>query len=269
MNHPSVIPGQPNASTAATRSSPTLLDNRAGNYRVLPSGPAYCAAVVPDEGFEVVRVLLRPWLPLEQAYGFIEAHLNRVGRPIQAFCGIEMRVPAPLTFADWSTFNVPYLEQLRKWGLMQGDYSGVCRSNIALALHPPEVTSVCAFSYTAPASASRVSFLLSGQADIDAKGKVIAEGDTGPAAMQRRARFTIDSVGARLSELGFRWQDTTRIALFHVAEIPDVWGPALLGAMGDAVGNGVLVYRARPPIAGAEVELEARAVPQELVVATS
>jgi hypothetical protein len=180
-----------------------------------------------------------------------------------------MRVPAPLTFADWSTFNVPYLAQLRQWGLMHGDYSGVCRSNIALALHPPKGTSVCAFSYTAPASSSGISFLLSGQADIDAKGKIIAQGDTSPAAMQQRARFTIDSVGACLSALGLRWRDTTQIALFHVAEIPDLWGSTLLGAMGDAVRNGVLVYRARPPIAGAEVELEARAVPRELVIATS
>lgn len=258
MTRPSVISG-----------TPVLLDNRAGNYRILPSGAAYCLAVVPDEGFEVVRLLLRPWLPLEQAYGFIEGHLKRIGRPIQAFCGIEMRVPAPLTFADWSTFNGPYLEQLHKWRLMYGDYSGICRSNIALALHPPKTTSVCAFSFIAPASASGVSFLLSGTADIDSKGKIIAEGDTSHAAMQQRARFTIDSVGACLTELGFSWQDTTQIALFHVAEIPDVWGPTMLGAMGDAVRHGVLVYRARPPIAGAEVELEARAVRQERVVATS
>jgi len=215
-----------------------------------------------------MRVQLRPWLPLELAYAFIEEYLKNVGRPVQAFCGIEMRVPAPLTFDQWSTFNVPYLEQLRKWGLMHGALSGVCRSNIALALHPPATTSVCAFSYTAPSSAPGATFCLSGTADIGPDG-IIAEGDTSPPAMQKRARYTIDVIGSSLEKLGFSWQDTTQIAIFHVHDIPNLWGPSLLGVAGETLRRGVLVHRARPPIAGGEVELEARGLRQELVVATS
>ncbi len=253
----------------ATQSLSNLIDNKAGAYRILPGGSVYCSGVVPYEGFEVVRVLLQPWIPLEKAYAFIEKHLKRVERPVQAFCGIELRVPAPLTFSQWSSFNVPYLKQLREWGLIFGDQSGVCRSNIALALKAPDVTSVCAFSYTVPTSEKVKTFFLSGTADIDSSGKIIAEGDTGAAAMQKRARFTIDTVGATLRKLNVSWEDTTQIALFHVADIPDLWGPALLGTFGDAVRRGVLVYHARPPLVGAEVELEARAVRQELIVAAS
>lgn len=256
-------------SNDASLGRPSLIDNEAGGYRILPGGTVYCAGIVPHEGYEVVRVLLRPWVPLERAYAFIAEHLKGVARPIQAFCGIELRVPAPLTFSDWSAFNVPYLKQLREWGLIFGDQSGVCRSNIALALKAPAVTSVCAFSYTVPTSEKIKTFFLSGQADIDSSGKIIAEGDTGAAAMRKRARFTIDTVGATLEKLGVGWKDTTQIALFHVAEIPDLWGSALLGSFGDAAPRGVLVYYARPPLVGAEVELEARAVRQELTVATS
>lgn len=245
-----------------------LHENMAGNYRVLPSGAAYCAGIVPDPGFEVVRAELQTWLPLDQAYAFVGAHLKSIGRPVQAFCGVELRVPAPLTFDKWSSFNVPYFEQLRKWGLMFGDYSCVCRSNIALDVHPPATTSMCAFSYTVPATTKVRTFLLSGQADIGADGKIIAAGDTSAAAMQKRARFTIDTVSASLRKLGVSWKDTTRIALFHVHDIPDLWGATLLGGLGEAMRRGVLVYRARPPIAGGEVELEARAVRQELVVST-
>jgi hypothetical protein len=252
-----------------TTRSDGLLENRAGNYRILPSGVAYCSGIVPDEGFEVVRAELQSWVPLEQAYDFIESHLKSIGRPVQAFCGIELRVPAPLSFDKWSSFNVPYLEQLRKWGLTFGDYSCVCRSNIALDLHAPTTTSMCAFSYTVPAAAKGTTFLLSGQADIGSDGKIIAEGDTSPAAMQKRTRFTIDTVGDTLKKLGRSWAETTRIALFHVHDIPDLWGRALLGSLGEPIGRGVLVYRARPPIAGGEVELEARAIRQELNVATS
>lgn len=246
-----------------------MIDNKTGGYRFVPGGAVFCGGVVPYEGYEVVRVLLRPWIPLERAYSFIENHLKVLGRPMQAFCGIELRVPAPLTFADWSTFNVPYLKKLREWGLIFGDQSGVCRSNIALALKAPAVTSVCAFSYAVPTSERVRTFFLSGQADIDSAGKIIADGDTGASAMQARARFTMDTVGATLGKLGVGWGDTTQIALFHVADIPNLWGPTLLGTLGEAVRSGVLVYHARPPLVGAEVELEARAVRQELVVATA
>ena len=128
---------------------------------------------------------------------------------------------------------------------------------------------MCAFSYTVPTSAKVKTFFLSGQADIDSSGKIIAEGDTGAAAMQKRARFTIDTVGATLAKLGASWDDTTQIALFHVHDIPTLWGSSLLGTFGEAVRRGVLTYHARPPLTGAEVELEARAIRQELVVSTS
>jgi hypothetical protein len=249
----------------------SFIQHAAGHYRVLPSGAAYCAAVVPDEGYEVVRVQLQPWLPLERAWAFFEAHLKREQLPVQAFCGIELRVPEPLTFDRWSAFNVPYLEQIGRWGLRHGELSGVCRSNIALALHPPKVTSASAFSYVAPADgangANGRSFLLSGQADID-RGKIIAAGDTGPAAMRQRTRFTLDTVAATLGQIGASWRDTTQLALFHAHDIPELWDAELLGRVGEAVARGVLVYRARPPIAGGEVELEARAVRREVVLAT-
>jgi hypothetical protein len=248
--------------------STELIDHRMGNYKVLPSGAAYCAGVVPDPGHQVVRVELNPWVPLDQAFAFIESHLKGAGRPVQAFCGIELRVPAPLTIDNWSSFNVPYLAQLREWNLMHGDFSGVCRSNIALGLHAPSVTSMCAFSYTAPSSSKALTFLLSGQADIGPGNKMIAEGKVEPQAMQTRTRFTIDTVSGTLRKLGLSWEDTTRIALFHVHDIPDLWGPALLGAIGEPIRRGVLTYRARPPIAGGEVELEARAIGQEWIVAT-
>ncbi|GAB7544690.1 hypothetical protein CS8_043650 [Cupriavidus sp. 8B] len=243
-----------------------LWHNSAGNYKILPGGPAYCTGVIPDEGFEVVRAQLKPWLPLTEAYAFIEQHLKSVGRPVQAFCGIEMRVPAPLTFDDWSSFNGPYLEQLHKWDLMYGNLSGVCRSNIALAVNPPKIASMCAFSYTVPASSKRTSFCLSGTADIDSDGKIIAEGDTSAAAMQRRARFTIDVIADSLARLGLSWADANQLAIFHVHDIPDLWGPELLGSVGETLRQGVVVYRARPPIAGGEVELEARGAAQDVIV---
>jgi len=246
-----------------------LLDNPKGGYRILPGGVAYCTGIVPHAGYEVVRVQLRTWLPLDRAYPFIEAYLAREGRPVQAFCGIEMRVPSPLTFDDWARFNGPYLAQLRQWGLLHGDLSGVCRSNIALAVHAPQTASMCAFSYVAPATSGMGGFCLSGTADITPDGRIIAVGDTSPSAMQARTRYTIDTIGRSLVGLGLSWNHVAQLAIFHVADIPDLWGPELLGGLGETLRSGVVVYRARPPIAGGEVELEARGAQRECMVDVS
>ena len=109
---------------------------------LLPAGKMYgleAGASGNDRVWEIVRkypgkyICFANEVPSEpDARPVIEKYLKSVGRPVQVFCGIELRVPAALTFGQWSSFNVPYLKQLREWGLIFGDQSGVCRSNIEL-----------------------------------------------------------------------------------------------------------------------------------------
>ena len=61
---------------------------------------------------------------------------------------------------------------------------------------------------------------------------------------------------------------TTRIAQLQVHDVPDLWGATLLGALGEPIRRSVLAYRPRPPIVGGEVELEARAIRQDIILAT-
>ena len=107
-----------------------------------------------------------------------------------------------------------------------------------------------------------------GRAAIGPNDQIIAEGEVCPEAMDKRTRFTIDTIAETLQKLGFAWEDTTRVALFRAHDTPNLRGPALLGKVGEPIRPGVLTYRGRPPIAGGEVELQARAIPQELVAAT-
>ena len=69
---------------AQSAESSAFLDNKPGNCRILPGGGAYCTGIIPNEGFEIVRVLLRPWLTLDRGFEFIERYLESVGRPVQA-----------------------------------------------------------------------------------------------------------------------------------------------------------------------------------------
>jgi hypothetical protein len=110
---------------------PALLAVEAGHYRFLPAGQVFCAGVLPDEGHEVVHALLNPWPPLAAGYAFIENYLRTLGLPVQALCGMELRVPQQMTFDAFRVFNAPYIEQLRKWDLVRGNYSAVCRTNVA------------------------------------------------------------------------------------------------------------------------------------------
>ncbi|PWT74790.1 MAG: hypothetical protein C5B46_03500 [Proteobacteria bacterium] len=253
---------------AARVNPPAMLDVEAGHYQVVPAGQVFCAGIVPLEGFEVVHALLRPWLPLAQGYRYIENYLQTLGLPIQALCGMELRVPAQMTFDAFRTFNGPYVEQLRKWDLVLGNYSAVCRTNVVPAFSPPGEPAVHAFSFVAAASGKATTFCVSGTADINPQGKVVAGGSTSPAAMKEKLQFVLQVIGDRLSEMGFEWNDVTHADLHFVADAPEAWASILLPVIGNGALSGVRVHYARPPIVGSEVELEVRAIARELVLHT-
>ena len=246
---------------------PALLAVEAGRYRFLPAGQVFCGGVLPDEGHEVVHVLLNPWLPLAPGYAFIENYLRTLGLPVQALCGMELRVPQQMTFDAFRVFNAPYIEQLRKWDLVSGNYSAVCRTNVAPGANPPREPSIHAFSYVAPATGSSRTFCISGTADIDPRGKIVAAGDVSPAGMKTKLEFVIGIIGGRLAEMELNWNDATYVDLYLVADAPQMWA-TVLPALGSATSRGVRLHYARPPIVEAEVELEARGVAAELTLRT-
>jgi len=245
---------------------PALLDNAAGGYKVLPAGGVFCGGVIPADGLEIVHVLLRPWVPLKDAWSFIEAYLKAVGRPVQALCGMELRSPAQLSVEAFRAFNRPYVEQLTKWNLVLGPYSAVCRTNVVPAQDPCAEPSVHAFSYSTPADYTGVSFCVSGTADIDAHGQIIAEGDVSPAGMQLRLQQCVDVITERLSMLELGWNDATHIDLCVAQDIPGLMATVVVPGLRGAAARGIRVHFARPPIVGSEVELECRGCRRELVV---
>src|SRR4249920_3257238 len=90
---------------AARVNPPAMFAVEPGHYRFVPAGQVFCSGVRPDEGFEVVHAILRTRLPLADGYAFIESHLRKLGLPIQGLCGMELRVPAAMTFEAFREFN--------------------------------------------------------------------------------------------------------------------------------------------------------------------
>lgn len=245
---------------------PALFENIPGGYHVLPSGGVFSGAAIAMAGYEIVHALMRPWMPLKESWGFIEAYLKGLGRPVQALCGMELRIPQQLSADAFRTFNGPYVEQLQKWDLLLGRYSAVCRTNVAPARDIPKEPSVHAFSYCVPSSHNATTFCVSGAADIDARGRPVAEGDTSPAGMKKRLTHCVEVITGRLEEIELDWSAVTHTDLCVVQDIPGLWDSVIAPGLQPATRHGVRVHLARPPIVGSEVELECRGVRQEITL---
>jgi hypothetical protein len=245
---------------------PALLENREGGYQILPAGGVFSGGVTPLPGHEVVHVLLHPWTPLKEAWGFIEAYLKGLGRPVQALCGMELRIPEQLTFDDFRAFNRPYVEQLTKWSLVLGPYSAVCRTNVVPAADAPTQAVVHAFSYCVPSEYTGTTFCISGTADIDARGQIVAAGDVSPAGMKLRLQHCVDVLTERLAMLELAWSQATHIDLCVVQDTPGLMAAVVIPGLQGAASRGIRVHFARPPIIGSEVELECRSCRRELTL---
>lgn len=254
------------ASTGHPADQSGFMDNTAGNYRFLPAGEVFNTGAVPLEGYEIVHAIFNPWVPLRSGYEYIESYLSSVSRPIQALCGMELRIPEQLTPQDFRSFNTPYVEQLREWGLVFGAFSAVSRTNVVPALEPPREPSIHAFSFTAPAAKVSKTFVVSGTADIGPDGSVIAAGRVTVLAMRQKLKYVVGVIGERIGRLGLIWGDATHIDLCHVEDMPGLFGEIVVPDLFGASARGVRVHYARPPIVGSEMELEARGVRREIVI---
>jgi hypothetical protein len=243
-----------------------FISNTAGGYRFLPAGAVFNSGAIPFPGHEIVHVLFNPWVPLDRAWNAIEAALKNAGRPREALCGMELRIPKQLTFDGFRGFNAPYIEQLRQWKLVFGEYSAVSRTNVA-PLAPPSVPSVHAFSYAARSDERATTFCVSGTADIDPNGKIIAQGDLSADGMRKKLQYVTDVITDRLGKLGLSWKEATHTDLCVARDIGDLLETLVMPGLQGAGSRGLRVHLARPPIVDAEVELETRGVRRELVLA--
>lgn len=251
---------------AGTINPPALLENIAGSVRVLPAGGAFCGGVIPTEGHEIVHALLAEWIPLADAWSAIERYLQGIGRPVQALCGMELRSPEQLTLDGFRAFNAPYIAELRKRELVLGNYSAVCRTNVVPAANPPKTPMVHAFSYSQPTKSAMKTFCISGAADLDSRGDVVAPGDTSPAGMRQRLSHCVEAIGERLAQLELEWKEVTHIDVCLAHDAGPALDEMLRHAPPGALPREVRVHAARPPIIGTEVELECRAAAKELTV---
>lgn len=241
-----------------------------GGYGFIKGGFPYCQGVHAQEGFAIERVRFARPLPVEKGFAEIEMHLKSIGRPRTALCAAELRSPKPFSMSGFAGFNEGYVAVLTQWGLFRDGLNPVARSNVAPEIAPPFEPSFYAFCYTVPAPEALHTFVVAGSGEWPSGGKfpddIVAQGDVSLAGMQAKARWVLDAMQNRLTELGVSWQDVTASQVYTVHDLYPILRDQIVPRAGN--GAGLTWHYCRPPIEELEFEMDVRGVRIERVLTT-
>jgi len=250
-----------------------LIEHVKGNYTFIRGGGPFSSGCIVQPGFEIVHAAILPFVPLARGFELIERHLKQIRRPIDALCGMHLRIPQALTPKGFEEFNRPYIERLQSWGLETDGANPVARTNVALEVDPVPEAMLAGFYYTESADGAGLgpaTFVLSGAAEMrqsaDGKRELVASGDTSAEGIRRKLECVIDLLTGHLRELRLGWDLATAVNLYTVHEVHHTLASTLLRALGAAARLGVNWHFARPPVIGLEVEIDAHAVRREVIL---
>lgn len=249
-----------------------LIDNSKGNFKFIKGRNPFSSGAVADAGYEVVRAVFNPILPLDAGFARIEAHLRGIGRPLNALSGMELRIPQALSLEGFRQFNQSYLQRLAAWGIYVGELNPVARTNVAVEMNPVPVASVFGFSYTVTSIQTRSTFVISGAPEVSVSGAnqrvVVAAGDVSLEGMRQKIAQVLSSLHGLLQEIGASWSDATAVGVYTVQDIHPYLEDMVLREVSSANVHGITWHYARPPVADADFEMDVRRVFQELVLPT-
>jgi hypothetical protein len=236
-----------------------LIENDRGNFTFIRGIGPFSAGVRARPGFAIVHAAFRPFVPLARGYELAARHLRGLSRPIDALCGMQLRIPRPLSREGFEEFNRPYIAQLRGWGLEVDGANPVTRTNVALEAAAVAEPSLAGFFYTAPAPHDVPGWVLSGVPEIasrDGAVKVVAPGDISLEGLRQKTECILDILARHLAELQLSWDQATAINLYGVHDLHPLMASTILPAVGTGARSGITWHYSRPPIAGLELEID-------------
>jgi len=213
-------------------------------------------------GFEIEHVRLHAAVSVELGFAAIERYLRDRHRPLSALCAVELRSPKPVSIDGFAEFNRHYAERLRGWGLVQGDFNAVARSNVAPVVHAPQETKVYGFSVAVPSSSAASTFVVAGSSEWPEGGRfpeeVVRFGDTSPGAIREKARYVLGAMERRMHSLGVTWSQATLIQSYSAYNVFGFLAEDVIPLAG--ADAGVLVQYCRPPVVGWDYEMDIKGV---------
>ena len=247
-----------------------LIENLKGNFKFIQGRVPFSLGAVADAGYEVVHVTFSPLPALAAGFDRVENHLRSLGRPLNALCGMELRIPKPLSYQGFVEFNQGYIEKLISWKVHVGDLNPIARTNVAIEVEPVPWPSVYGFSYTVPSRHQQATFVLSGVPELKPGGggerEVVAPGDITLTGMHQKVDRVLASVTALLQQIQATWADPTTIEIYTVHDFHPLLETAVLRKITSANRHGIRWHYARPPVMDSEFEMDVRRVFQELIL---
>jgi hypothetical protein len=232
-----------------------LRHNRSGNYRFIGlAGRPFSAGAVADEGYDFAHARFERPLPLQRGLAAAAGHVSTAGRPIQSIGGFELRIPKPLSRADFDSFNQRYVESLKSLGLEVDGLLPAGRTNVAATVGAVSEPCLYAMSYTIPGRRTRRAFVASGAPEEEGV-------DTAT-----RLDSIMRVLSVRLGELGVSWDDATALQLYGVDDIQARVVDRLLRQAGGSAVHGIQWFPSLPPIEGLKLEIDVRSAGTELVL---
>ena len=221
-------------------------------------------------GYEVAHATFHPLPTLEKGYELIAHHLQQIGRPIQALCGMELRIPQPLSPQGFAEFNAPYVQRLADWEYTrrqpQPDRADPTWHWLCTRLLSPHST-----GFPTPCPRTIIVRRLSCPGRLksarSAKGsEIVSQGDVSPQGVSQKAQAVLAILEERLQEFSVVWTDVTAVELYTVHNVYPLLEAEILPRLASGGHHGLRWHYARPPVTEIEYEMDARAVYQECVL---
>jgi len=262
-----------------------IMDNKAGGYSFLPGIIAFSEGAVALPGFAVVHARFNRLVPLDAAYALVERELKTANRPINALCGMELRIARQYTVDEFRALNRGYVGTLRdKWQLFVDGVNPVPRCNLALTIDHIAEPNLYGFSYTVVSDAAFKTFVTAGMNDgvlvygpntfkQIAAGETLtrapdapADNDLSEANTTRRLEFMLGNADKRLQELGVTWADAMQVELYAARPLGETWEKVVLPRLGGSGQKGVRWHYGLPPFQGPQVEMDVRGFINEKIL---
>ncbi len=248
-----------------------LTESRKGGFQFIKGSGPYSSGAVAAAGYEVVHAIFNPLPPLWNAFTIIEKHLEAAGRPLDAVCGMELRIPKPLSIEGFNEFNRPYIDRLKQWGTHVDGLNPVARTNVALEVNPVSQPSVYGFSYTVPSDYQGKTFVIAGAGELRSASltaeEIVSRGDVTTEGMRAKVEQVLRTTMAeRLEAMTVAWSDVTQSNVYTVHNIHPLMASTILPGLHEAARHGIRWHFARPPVLEIEFEMDMRGVRREITV---
>jgi len=248
-----------------------LIDNPKGGFSFVKGIGPFSSGAVASAGFEIVHAVAVPLIKLDDGYGVIERHLREAGRPMNAVCGMELRIPRPLTPAGFNEFNQGYLKHLAGWDVQVDGNNPIARTNVAIGIAPVAEPALFGFYYTMPTTNPSHTFVLAGAGEVKSmsggKMEIVAGDDVSASGLTQKTKFVLDRLGEHIAEMKMTWTDATAVNLYTVHNAYLVFASTILPAIGIAAQRGITWHYSRPPVDAMHLEIDAHATMREIVIA--